>query len=115
MKLNIRLLYLYLFSFVGLLIVVIGSISLVSLSFKTFVFPDVDRYEIYDVPVYSPEKAEMVNPDRPTIEEQQAMQEKDIRRRRQQELIQALSMIFVGTPLYLYHWKTIQKESIKNL
>ena len=115
MKLNIRLLYLYLFSFVGLIIVVIGSVSLVSLSLKTFVFPDADRYEIYDTPVYPPEKAETANFNRPTIEEQRVMQEKDIRRRRQQELTQAFSMIFVGAPLYLYHWKTIQKESSKKL
>lgn len=114
MKPNIRLLYLYLFSFVGLLIVVIGSVNLVSLSLRTFVFKDADRYDIYYTP---PSVTTDGDPPVPKVseEEQRAMQEKDIRRRRQQELTQAFSMIFVGAPLYLYHWKTIQKESSKKL
>jgi hypothetical protein len=47
MKFSIRLLYLYLFSFVGLLIVVIGGIQMVDLGIKTFVFKDADKYENY--------------------------------------------------------------------
>ncbi|MBI5019261.1 hypothetical protein HZB58_03235 [Candidatus Gottesmanbacteria bacterium] len=46
MKINVRLIYLYLFSFVGLLTVVIGSVRLVDLGLKVFVFPDADRYEL---------------------------------------------------------------------
>lgn len=43
MKIDLRLLYLYLFSFVGLFIVVIGSIQLVNLGIKTFVFKEADK------------------------------------------------------------------------
>jgi len=40
---NIRTLYLYLFSFVGLLILIIGSIQLIDLGLKVFIFTDADR------------------------------------------------------------------------
>ena len=103
MKINLRLLYLYLFSFVGLLIVVFGSISMVNLGLKTFVFKDADTYEIY--PIVSPEGKTTNNP-----EEDKARQKRDQSRQRQRDFAQSVSMIIVGLPLYLYHWKTIQKE-----
>lgn len=106
MKMNIRLLYLYLFSFVGLLIVVIGSVNIINLGIKTFIFKDADRYEFYDYPM------EKTSPDVvvPSVEELQARQEREMKRQRQRELSNAIAMISVGAPLYLYHWKTIQGE-----
>jgi len=106
MKFNLRLLYLYLFSFVGLLIVVIGSIQMVDLGLKVFVFKDVDRYEIYPS---SPIKEGSVVVE--SAEVIQARQDRETKRNQQRQLITAVSMISVGLPLYLYHWKTIQKES----
>jgi len=44
MKLSIKILYLYLFSFVGLIITVVGSINMMNVGLKTFVFKDVDKY-----------------------------------------------------------------------
>lgn len=102
MKFNIRLLYLYLFSFVGLLIVVIGSINMIDVGLKTFVFKDIDRYEIY------PDKESPIS-----IEEQQVRQDRDSKRQKQRELVNAISMITVGAPLYLYHWKKIKSENDK--
>jgi hypothetical protein len=104
MKLNIRLLYLYLFSFVGLLIVVIGSINMVNLGLKTFVFKEADRYEVY------PPMVKVEGENQLSEEEQKARQDKDLARQRQREFSDAVAMILVGTPLYLYHWKTIQRE-----
>jgi hypothetical protein len=104
MKWSLRMLYLYLFSFVGLLIVVIGSIQMVNLGLKTFVFKDVDKYEIYvdkTVPAMERESDEVIK----------TRQENETRRQRERELVSSLSMIVVGLPLYLYHWKTIQKGS----
>ncbi len=105
MKLNIRILYLYLFSFIGLLIIVMGSIRIVDLGIKTFIFPDADVYEAYPVSLEEPQvnKMEMVR-----------YQETDRSRQKQRDLSNALSMIIVGAPLYLYHWKTIQKENSKD-
>lgn len=111
MKFSIRLFYLYLFSFVGLLITVIGCIQLVNLGMKIFIFPDSDNYSYYapkpiaDVPGEQT-KVNAENEEARQKEEQQ----KDRTRNRQREATNALSMILVGIPLYLYHWKTIQKE-----
>lgn len=105
MKLSIRTLYLYLFSFVGLLIVVFGSISLIDLGIKTFIFPDADRYDIY---YESQPKMEGV--EQPTKEELEARQAKESTRQKQRQLSNSIAMILVGTPLYLYHWRTLQKE-----
>lgn len=104
MKFNLRLLYLYLFSFVGLLIVVIGSIQMVNLGLKTFVFKDIDTYEIY--PMY-PVKDELTEDPQIVAERQK----RETTRQKQRELVNSVSMIVVGLPLYLYHWKTIGKET----
>lgn len=102
MKINLRLLYLYLFSFVGLLIVVFGSISMVNLGLKTFIFTQADTYESYPVKVEGEPQI--------SVEEEKARVARETSRQRQRELAQSISSIIVGLPLYLYHWKTIQKE-----
>lgn len=99
------MLYLYLFSFVGLLIVVIGSIQMVNLGLKTFVFKEIDKYEIYVDKTIPVEKRE-------SEQEIQVRQENESRRQRERELVSSLSMIVVGLPLYLYHWNTIQKAKV---
>lgn len=108
MQINIRLIYLYLFSFVGLLVVVIGSVQLVNLGMKVFVFPESDKYE-YMTPAVMPDG------EKGKIDEKQmqAQAARDQRRNRQRDLSNSLAMIVVGLPLYLYHWKTIQKENKK--
>ena len=105
MKFSLRLLYLYLFSFVGLLITVIGSIQIVDLVLKSYVF-QVSEYSYYPEsmpveggkPVISPEEGRKRN------EEEQSNQ-------RKRQLSNSLAMIVIGTPLYLYHWKTIKREN----
>jgi len=104
MKFNLRLLYLYLFSFVGLIIVVIGSIQMVDLGLKTFVFKNADSY-------YYPITMVKDDPNYISAEEQKKQQELQTQQQREQQLVNAIAMIAVGLPLYLYHWKTIGKES----
>ncbi|OGD81548.1 hypothetical protein A2572_04140 [Candidatus Collierbacteria bacterium RIFOXYD1_FULL_40_9] len=101
---NLRLLYLYLFSFVGLLIVVIGSIQMVDLGLKMTIFKGADTYEIYPSPKI--DGMEQESPDVPM-----ERQKRETNRQRQRQMVSALSMLVVGTPLYLYHWKLIKKES----
>lgn len=106
MKFSLRLLYLYLFSFVGLLITVIGSIQIIDLGLKTYVFK-VSEYTYYAEPVASPDgKTSGIS-----IEEQQKRNAVEQTNQRKRQLSTSLSMILVGAPLYLYHWKTIKKEA----
>lgn len=105
MNINLRLLYLYLFSAVGLIIVVFGSIQLVNLGLKTFVFKEADVYEIYPTPKGSGEVI--------SEQDQKDRQARDLSHQRQRDLAGAVSAIAIGLPLYLYHWNTIQKENKK--
>ena len=102
MKFKIRLLYLYLFAFVGLFTTIIGSVQLVDLGLKTYVFKVSNR-------VYYPE---------PRLEGQAQLSVEELDRRSQEEesnqrkrqMSNSLAMIIVGVPVYLYHWKTIKNE-----
>ncbi len=106
MKLNIRLLYLYLFSFVGLLVTVIGLIRLVDLGIKVYLFHNADQYT-YTRPIMPDEKSQ-ISPE--TEQEMMKQQSEENKRQRQRTAAEALSMIIVGIPLYAYHWKLAQKE-----
>jgi hypothetical protein len=103
MKINVRLIYLYLFSFVGLLVVVIGLIQIVDLGLKVWVFKDADKYEYYSAPKIEGQ---------PLVDEavERGRLERESTRQRQRQLSTSLAMILVGTPLYLYHWKLVQKK-----
>ena len=113
MKFSIRLLYLYLFSFIGLLVAVIGCIRIIQLGIKVYVFKGADQFNAITPPAGTP--------DDKTVAQTQA--EKDAqtkandlenRRQRQREVSEAVAMLIVGIPLYKYHWKIIQKEGRKS-
>jgi hypothetical protein len=103
MKFNLRLLYLYLFSFVGLLIVTIGSIQMADLALKNYVFK-VSDYTYYP---------ETIADGKQTISKEEIETRNKIEQnnQRKRQLSISLSMILIGTPLYLYHWKTIKREN----
>jgi len=112
----IRTIYLYLFSLVGLVIVVIGLVQLVDLGLKAFIFTNADQaimYPSYPVKVASPDGKEAVMT--PAEEEkynadQIAVQEKQKQSDRERTASNAIAMIIIGTPLFIYHWKIIQKD-----
>ena len=115
MKFSIRLLYLYLFSFIGLLVFVIGSIRLTELALKVYVFKGADQFE-YSKPIQGPEATDskLTKEEVKKQEEESKMfQERENTRQREREVSGALAMILIGLPLYFYHWKTIQKENKK--
>ncbi len=102
MKFNIRLLYLYLFAFVGLFTTIIGSVQLVDLGLKVYVFKVSNR-------VYYPEPTLEGKPQL-SVEEMDERNEAEETNQRKRQMSNSLAMIIVGTPVYLYHWKTIKKE-----
>lgn len=107
MKFSIRLLYLYLFSAIGLLIAVFGLIRLLDLGLKVYVFNNADQYS-YSRPIVPDGPKEAYSEAEIKLLEQQQMDEN--RRQRQREVAGSLAMILVGVPLYLYHWSLIKKE-----
>jgi hypothetical protein len=110
MKWNIRLIYLYLFSFVGLIVFVIGCVRLVDLGLKVVVFNNADIYVSYPATYMGPEDKRTKEQVQTEVAVQQKVQLEESKRNRQREISSSLAMILVGAPLYLYHWSSIQKE-----
>lgn len=112
----IRTIYLYLFSLVGLVLVVIGLVRIVDLGLKALIFTKADEVVIYPSYPMRPVVSE-IKESQPTPEELAEYERKQAESQRAQETSNrartassALAMIIIGTPLFLYHWKTIQKD-----
>lgn len=98
----IRTLYLYIFASVGLVILVVGSVQLINLGFRTFVFTEADSYYSYPrVPALEGEKE--INP-----EAMAEYQEKEQKSRAHRDLSQSLALILVGLPLFWFHVRIIK-------
>lgn len=129
MKRNIiRQIYLYAVSIISLFIVVFSTGQLFNIALKTWVFKLADRpYGSceYGDPNYSgpyPAKPVMTDdrgttaPELTTEEkaEQKAKCEKNLAEQRsadkQRELVSALSMLIVGIPVFIFHFKIVQRE-----
>jgi hypothetical protein len=132
----IRTIYLYLFSLVGLFILIFGSIGLIRLGLTTWVFPEANNYEYEMRPIMFP--GEKISSESDLIEglqnceetcdlnadEKESLSEllaeykenkenypkQQMSANRQRELSQNLASILVGLPLYLYHWMSIKKD-----
>ena len=105
----IRKIYLYLFSAIGLVVVIVGSVQLVDLALKTFVFKKADVYLEYPrSKAIEPVTGQL--PAEPTEEELEKFNQAQMDSQRQRTLASSLASIVVGLPLYLYHWRTLKKE-----
>ena len=111
----VRRVYLYLFSFLGLVLVVIGFVRLLDLGMKVYIFKGADNFLHY--PAYpqrldkdgteiklTPEEEEK------SKKEQEEAQRKQTESQRQRDASGALAMIIVGIPLFLYHWRVVHRE-----
>lgn len=107
MKFSLKLLYLYLFSFIGLLVSVIGAIQIVDLGIKVYVFKGADRYGSYPALTKIDPLGKEVKLTDEEIAEQKRIQETETQKQRQRQASTALAMLLVGIPLYKYHWKLI--------
>lgn len=112
----IRTVYLYLFSLLGLVLITIGAVRLVDLGLKTWIFKRADQVILY------PEYPRAVKPGTPAEEneltpeeqdkfkaEQLEYQKQESAARKERTAANSIAMILVGTPLFLYHWKVIQR------
>lgn len=120
----IRTIYLYIFSLLGLTLITIGTVRFVNMGLKMFVFTqaDEDQRYMYEPPMM-PYSAPMMDrggkraPEQEQwTEEYKRWQEKraNVDRlavRRHQDASINIALILVGLPLYLYHWRIIQKET----
>lgn len=134
----IRKIYLYLFSLLGLTLFVIGAVMIIDLGLKMTIFKKADMEYSSRAPIVSmvpgqktsaddfvaavekcEEKCELADEQKELMaswlvdyknwqEEQNQVSYTTQRRHRQAS--QALSLILIGLPLYLFHWAIIRKE-----
>ena len=112
----LRRIYLYLFSFIGLVLIIIGCVSLVDLGLKTFLFKSADQYYAYPgaaAPTQLDKNSTTTVPTGPTEAQIKEYQDMQTRSNRESTAANAIAMIIVGIPLYYYHWHVIQKDKNK--
>jgi hypothetical protein len=126
----IRLIYLYLISAITFIVFLIGAISLVNLGLEVFVF-DIDddyyRYEPYAscehlvaAPVVVGEvtgEKDMGQAYKDCMAKQKAIEEKKesrwISESHARDLSIGIAQVLVALPLWLFHWKTIERDRKK--
>lgn len=130
----IRTIYLYTFSLVGLVLVVIGGVQLVDMGLRAWVFTQADEEQrIWQkqppMPVITEKRVETAvkegKIENLTEDEKMAMEQwlasygtwkqqqetfDPVTSQRHRDAASALSFILVGLPLYLYHWRVIKRE-----
>ncbi len=128
----IRTIYLYLFTLVGLALLIVGAVRFLDMGLKAFVFtkaedPEKIQRSYYygsPLPIASLEKyqdSEALNEEEiATLKlwladyKKWAEEESKIDylvSKRHRDASANLAMILVGLPLYLYHWRIIKKET----
>ncbi len=135
---TIKTIYLYIFALLGLVLTIIGGVRLVDMALKAFVFTQAEQEEkmyygyapapvpferisgIKDVDmevweISEEEKAIL----KEWIEDYKNRREMEssidfVTARRHRNASMSISMILIGLPLYLYHWKIIAKEGRKS-
>lgn len=129
----IRTIYLYLFSLVGLVLLTIGTVSMLDLAMRTYIFKQADmEQKLWNAPQargapYPSKEVEVLQDDQNlTASEREALLVwlKDyqdwktetenidpIIAHRQQEASHNLAFILVGLPLFLFHWRIIRRET----
>lgn len=104
-NLTLRKVYLYMFAIIGLILVIIGSVSLVNLGLKKFIFTK------SDYPCYNYQMIEKTSEERITAEENTKQCEEQRTSDKQRQASNALAQLIIGLPLYFYHWMVIKKEN----
>ncbi len=127
----IRTIYLYLFSIIGLVLLVIGAVGLIDMLLKATVFTQAEsqRHWMERMPpsppgafpadrfledgALDPKERELL---RDWATQYQAWQERGkdydpVRAQRERDAARNIALIVVGLPLYLYHWRTVRREA----
>jgi len=132
----VRTIYLYIFALLGLVLLIIGSVNFLNMGLKAFIFTQADEESrIFSKQIPAPtisgieniqqgieegkdiclSKEEKVDFERWLIDYnnwKESMSKIDhITSRRHRDASINLSLILIGLPLYLYHWRIIKKET----
>ncbi len=116
-KKMIRTFYLYLVTGITIVMILIGSVMLVNTALQTYVF-NVGGYDVF--PYYECDQPKFVGEkqiERTEVEKSECNKNAEERSKnqtsneRRRSVSYAISMLLIALPLYLYHWRVIQKEN----
>lgn len=138
----IRTIYLYLFALIGLGMLVVGASMLINIGLKTWIFTKADQVDVYSqpMPLYlkdssiasvedlkiCADKCQLTKIQKEQIDnwlidyenwkqnEGSRDQKYYVNSNRQRQASTAISLIFVGLPLWLFHWAIIKRDLRKN-
>jgi len=114
----LKMIYLYILAFVGIIISVVASIGMIDLVLKQYVF-QVDNYGTYYVGdvCRQPKNVDgtvTVQPSQTEIDQcikdQEARVKSDNANQVKRDLSSQIAGLLIGLPLWLYHWGIIKKE-----
>lgn len=113
----VRTVYIYLATFLGLIFIMIGSATLVNRFLQTYVFP-VDYYYFNGMYECKTKYDPGAEKERDMTEEEQTecktqMEEqnkKNAENEKNRDFAWSLSMLLVGIPVFIGHWRIVRKE-----
>lgn len=103
---RLRNIYLYLVSFVALMMIIIGLIFTVQ-NLTDVIFPT--NYYYYNaVPI---DKSQgMTEEEKKDYEESQRISEQNQRTENKKSVAKSISVVVIALPTFIYHWRKIEKE-----
>lgn len=115
---TIKSIYFYLVSFVALMMVVFSTADIINIALKTWVFTAADTNIYYRSPCVAPAATSEAKPT-PAFsvedcekqnEANAAQEEKNRMAQKQRDVVRDISMIVVGIPLFLIHWRIVRSK-----
>lgn len=118
----IKNIYLYLVSFVSLMMITISVANMVDIALKTYLFTKADDnfyYPVAPCAVPAPKGTDVSGQEQTTSslaecakEGGRMKQQADENRtaQRQRDLVRDISFLVVGIPLFAYHWRVVRRK-----
>jgi hypothetical protein len=112
----IKNIYLYLVSFVALMMIIFSTADVINIGLKAFIFTKADdmSYGYYPAcPVATPAgttTSVKADPGCLSPDEQKKRDEDSRSAQRQNSLVRDISMIIVGIPVFMYHWSIVRRK-----
>jgi hypothetical protein len=109
----VKTLYLYLVSFVALMLMVFSSVDLLSTVLKTFIFTKADTYLYYTTPTICTPGATTTydGTDCATAQKEAERNDKlNQESSRERDLVRDISMLIVTLPLFAFHWRLARRK-----
>ncbi len=108
-----RKVFLYIFATIGLVMSIIGGVQLIDLGLKSYVFTKADNY------CYDNYPAMVKDPNQPNLTQEEIDTQNRVNKERceeqrvadkQRQASNAIAMLIVGLPLYIYNWRVIKRD-----